>query len=104
MRAEICCESACADSWGHALKTREVSLSIPCYAERRYGGVADDEIGQMRTIERASGGSIARAIVTQQSAVAVFDFARRADWQQRFHPAIKRDFGLRKFRRSIARS
>lgn len=37
-------ESACADSWGHALKTRMVSLSIPCYAERRYGGVADDEM------------------------------------------------------------
>jgi uncharacterized protein (DUF169 family) len=37
-------ESACADSWGHALKTRSVSLSIPCYAERRYGGVADDEM------------------------------------------------------------
>jgi uncharacterized protein (DUF169 family) len=37
-------ESACADSWGHALKTREVSLSIPCYAERRYGGVADEEM------------------------------------------------------------
>jgi uncharacterized protein (DUF169 family) len=37
-------ESACADSWGHALKTRQVSLSIPCYAERRYGGVADDEL------------------------------------------------------------
>lgn len=37
-------ESACADSWGHALATRKVSLSIPCYAERRYGGVADDEL------------------------------------------------------------
>ncbi len=37
-------ESACADSWGRALKTRSVSLSIPCYAERRYGGVADDEM------------------------------------------------------------
>jgi uncharacterized protein (DUF169 family) len=37
-------ESACADSWGRALKTRETSLSIPCYAERRYGGVADDEL------------------------------------------------------------
>lgn len=37
-------ESACADSWGHALKTREVSLSIPCYGERRYGAVADDEM------------------------------------------------------------
>jgi uncharacterized protein (DUF169 family) len=37
-------ESACADSWGRALKTREVCLSLPCYAERRYGGVADDEL------------------------------------------------------------
>lgn len=37
-------ESACADSWGRALRTREPSLSIPCYAERRYGGVADDEM------------------------------------------------------------
>ena len=37
-------ESACADSWGNALKNRTVSLSIPCYAERRYGAVADDEI------------------------------------------------------------
>lgn len=37
-------ESACADSWGRALKTGEPSLSIPCYAERRYGGVLDDEL------------------------------------------------------------
>lgn len=37
-------ESACADSWGRALSTREPSLSIPCYGERRYGGVADDEL------------------------------------------------------------
>lgn len=37
-------ESACADSWGKALKTRDTSISIPCYAERRYGGVADDEL------------------------------------------------------------
>jgi uncharacterized protein (DUF169 family) len=37
-------ESACADSWGRALKTGEPSLTIPCYAERRYGGVADDEL------------------------------------------------------------
>ena len=37
-------ESACADSWGKALKTGEPSLTIPCYAERRYGGVADDEM------------------------------------------------------------
>jgi hypothetical protein len=37
-------ESACADSWGRALKTREPSLSIPCFAEHRYGGVLDDEM------------------------------------------------------------
>ena len=32
------------DSWGRARKTREPSLSIPCFAERRYGGVLDDEM------------------------------------------------------------
>ncbi|WP_077211690.1 DUF169 domain-containing protein [Bacillus dakarensis] len=37
-------ESACADSWGKALTTGEPCLSIPCYAERRFGGVQDDEM------------------------------------------------------------
>jgi uncharacterized protein (DUF169 family) len=37
-------ESSCADSWGRALATGEPSLSIPCFAERRYGGVPDDEL------------------------------------------------------------
>ena len=37
-------ESACADSWGRALSQRTPSLSIPCFAERRYGGVLDDEM------------------------------------------------------------
>jgi uncharacterized protein (DUF169 family) len=37
-------ESACADSWGRALATGEPSVSIPCYAERRYGGVMEDEL------------------------------------------------------------
>lgn len=37
-------ESACADSWGRALATGEPSLSIPCYAERKFGGVLDDEL------------------------------------------------------------
>ena len=37
-------ESACADSWGRALKLKEPSVSIPCFAERRYGGVQDDEL------------------------------------------------------------
>jgi uncharacterized protein (DUF169 family) len=37
-------ESACADSWGRALQTGQPSLSIPCFAERRYGGVMEDEL------------------------------------------------------------
>jgi uncharacterized protein (DUF169 family) len=37
-------ESACADSWGKALTTGDPSLSIPCFAERRYGGVMEDEL------------------------------------------------------------
>ena len=37
-------ESACADSWGRALSTGEPSVSIPCFAERRYGGVMEDEL------------------------------------------------------------
>lgn len=37
-------ESACADSWGRALATGEPSLSLPCFAERRYGGVQEDEL------------------------------------------------------------
>lgn len=37
-------ETACADSWGRALTRREPSLSIPCFAERRYGGVLDEEM------------------------------------------------------------
>ena len=37
-------ESACADSWGSALKTGEPSVSIPCYAERKFGGVLDEEM------------------------------------------------------------
>ena len=37
-------ESSCADSWGRALAKDEPSLSIPCFAERRYGGVMEDEM------------------------------------------------------------
>jgi uncharacterized protein (DUF169 family) len=37
-------ESSCSDSWGRALRTGEPSLSIPCFAERRYGGVLDEEM------------------------------------------------------------
>src|SRR5256885_11616968 len=37
-------ETACADSWGRALKSGEPSLSLPCFAERRYGGEPDEEM------------------------------------------------------------
>lgn len=37
-------ESSCSDAWGRALALREPSVSIPCFAERRYGGVQDDEL------------------------------------------------------------
>src|SRR3569832_221128 len=36
-------ETACADSWGRALATGVPCLLLPCYAERRYGGVPDEE-------------------------------------------------------------
>ena len=51
-------ESACADSWGRALATRQTSLSLPCFAERRYGGVADDELRAV--LERAIAKSLSR--------------------------------------------
>ncbi len=51
------CETACADSWGRALKTGEPSLSLPCYAERRYGGVPDEEM-----LMALSPGHLAKAI------------------------------------------
>ncbi len=44
-------ESSCADSWGRALATGEPSLSIPCFAERRYGGVPDDELLMALSVE-----------------------------------------------------
>ena len=37
-------ESSRADSWGRALATGEPSLSIPGFAERRYGGGMEDEL------------------------------------------------------------
>jgi uncharacterized protein (DUF169 family) len=51
-------ETACADSWGRALKTGEPSLSLPCFAERRYGGVPDEEM-----LMALSPGHLAKAIV-----------------------------------------
>jgi uncharacterized protein (DUF169 family) len=55
-------ESACADSWGRALAKREPSLSIPCFAERRYGGVLDDEM-----LMAAPVADMARAVVGMEA-------------------------------------
>ena len=56
-------ETACADSWGRALKTGEPSLSLPCYAERRYGGVPDEEM-----LMALSPAHLAKAIVGHEAA------------------------------------
>lgn len=37
-------ESSCADSWGRAMMTGKPSVSIPCFAERKFGGVLDEEL------------------------------------------------------------
>jgi len=37
-------EGACADGLAQSYKTGKPALAIPCFGERRYGGVADDEI------------------------------------------------------------
>lgn len=41
---DIVGESTCCDSWTKAMLTKKLSISIPCFAERRFGGVADDEM------------------------------------------------------------
>lgn len=37
-------ESSCTDSWVRALVTGKPCFTIPCYGERRFGGVLDDEL------------------------------------------------------------
>jgi uncharacterized protein (DUF169 family) len=37
-------ESSCTDTWCKAMVTGKPCVSIPCFAERRYGGVPDDEM------------------------------------------------------------
>jgi len=55
-------ESSCADSWGRALATGEPSLSLPCFAERRYGGVLDEEM-----LMALSARDLAKAIAGMQA-------------------------------------
>lgn len=37
-------ESACSNSWAHTMVTGEPGLALPSFAERKFGGVADDEL------------------------------------------------------------
>lgn len=37
-------ESSCSDSWIRAIVTDKPSMTVPCYGERRYGGVLDEEM------------------------------------------------------------
>ena len=37
-------ESSCSDSWVRALVTDKPCFTIPCYGERRFGGVLEDEM------------------------------------------------------------
>jgi len=37
-------ESSCSDAWAKAFITGKPSVTIPCYGERRYGGVQDNEM------------------------------------------------------------
>ena len=47
----------------------------------------DNEIGQMRSIERAPRGGVACAIFLQQRTIAIFNFDRAMVWQQLLHPS-----------------
>ena len=99
-------ETACADSWGRALKTGEPSLSLPCFAERRYGGVPDEEM--LMALQPAH---LAKAIVGMKqlgeerlalSDRALWHSGRRARRHGRF---VREEIGLRKREETvIARS
>lgn len=44
VQSSVVGESSCSDTWGKALLTGKPSFSLNCYAERRYGGVPDEEL------------------------------------------------------------
>ncbi|RGY97633.1 DUF169 domain-containing protein [Clostridium sp. AM58-1XD] len=44
MTATFLGESSCTDSWIRALVTGKPCFTIPCYGERRFGGVLEDEL------------------------------------------------------------
>lgn len=37
-------ESSCSDSWGKAMVTGKPAITVPCYGERLFGGVLDEEM------------------------------------------------------------
>ena len=37
-------ESTCSDSWGRTLATGKPGATVPCYGERRFGGVPEEEM------------------------------------------------------------
>ena len=81
--------------------TRRISSAFcsPVEASARrntLAGMGDGEIGQMRAVEGAAGGGVARAVVFQQGAVAVLDLDGAVIGQQLLHPAVERDLGARK--------
>lgn len=44
-------ESSCNDSWVKTLLTGKPGVSIPCFAERKFGGIQDDEMAVSMTPE-----------------------------------------------------
>jgi len=61
-----------------------------------FGGIDDFEIGQMRAVERASGGGVAGPVVAQHCPIALLDLARGMRRKKPFHPAVERDLRRRK--------
>lgn len=44
MTATLIGESSCTDSWIKALVTKKPCFTIPCFGERRFGGILEDEL------------------------------------------------------------
>jgi len=44
LQASFVGESSCSDSWTRAMATGKPCVTIPCFGERRYGGVLDEEM------------------------------------------------------------
>ena len=89
---------------GRALKTREPSLSIPCFAERRYGGVLDDEMlmalpvdGIVKALEGIAALKERLGVTPSRSTASSRTYAR--EWRS----AIRRPDGRRRDERTAVR-